>query len=108
MRNQPSDQRLSTASNQSYRQVIILAGVLSAFLITAAAYSVRIWGELGDIGMSSSGYVALASGVLAATAVGAGLMGLVFYSSRRGFDDGIATRASASDEVAEPDRPTAG
>jgi hypothetical protein len=72
---------------RSNRQIIILAAVLTAFLIGAVVYGVRIWGELDDTSMSASGDVALALGVVAATALGAGLMGLVFYSSRHGFDD---------------------
>ena len=101
MRNQPGDRFQPTVPNQSSWQAIILAGILIAFLIGVAAYSARVWGEMGDSGMSSSGHVALAIGVVAATALGAGLMGLVFYSSRRGYDDAIGTSASA-DDAAKP------
>ena len=38
-------------------------------------------------------YVAMALGVVFSIVIGAGLMALVFYSSRRGYDD----RASGSD-----------
>ena len=98
--------RRSPAPTQSYRQVIVLAGVLSAFLVATVIYSARIWGEMGDTAMSSSGYVALALGVVAATAVGTVLMGLVFYSSRKGFDDGIAAERSTP-TTENPDRPMA-
>jgi hypothetical protein len=37
--------------------------------------------------MPSEGYVALALGALIAVLVGIGLMTLVFYSSRRGYDE---------------------
>ena len=83
---------MSTNRSRSYGQVIVLGGVLGAFLVAAALYSIRIWGELGDTAMSPSGYVALAIGVVAATGVGAGLMALVFYSSRRGIDDDVGGR----------------
>lgn len=79
----------------------MLAGVLAAFLIGAAIYGIRIWGELGDTSMGSSGYAALAIGVVAATALGAGLMGLVFYSSRHGFDDDVGV--SGFDTVSRHD-----
>ena len=38
-------------------------------------------------GVSGLGYVAMAFGILFTILVGVGLMGLIFYSSRRGYDD---------------------
>jgi hypothetical protein len=38
-------------------------------------------------GVSGPGYLAMTFGVLFTIVVGAGLMGLIFYSSRRGYDD---------------------
>jgi hypothetical protein len=84
--------KLSTKRDRSYGQAIVLAATLGAFLVAATVYSVRIWGALGDTAMSANGYVALAIGVVAATGVGAGLMALVFYSSRRGIDDDVGGR----------------
>ena len=37
--------------------------------------------------MPTSGYVAMALGVVFSVALGCGLMALVFYSSRHGYDD---------------------
>ncbi len=37
--------------------------------------------------MPEQGYVALVTGALFAVAVGVGLMALLFYSSRRGYDE---------------------
>ncbi|HUA56439.1 MAG TPA: hypothetical protein VMB81_29925 [Candidatus Sulfotelmatobacter sp.] len=87
---------MATTPSRPYRQTIALAGILIAFLAAAAIYSVHVWDELGDTPMSTSGYVALVIGVLAATAVGTGLMGLVFYSSRHGIDDeaGVGTAST--------------
>jgi hypothetical protein len=82
-------QRLSSGASRPYWRIAMLTGVLAAFLIGTAIYSSQVWGELDDAPMSTNGYVALIIGGLAATAVGAGLMGLVFYSSRRGFDDDV-------------------
>jgi hypothetical protein len=78
---------MNTKRSQSYGQVILLGGVLGTFLAAAVTYSARVWGEIGDTSMSSAGYAALAIGTVAATVIGVGLMGLVFYSSRRGIDD---------------------
>jgi len=45
------------------------------------------WGEIGGTGMGTAGYVALALGAVVAMIVGSGLMGLIFFSSRRGYDE---------------------
>ena len=47
----------------------------------------RGWNQLADVEMSIHGYIALALGVLATLGLGMGLMWLVYYSDRRGFDD---------------------
>ena len=86
----------------SYLQAIVLGVVLAAFLIGAVTYGVHVWSELGDTPMSPSGFVALVIGALAATAVGVGLMGLVFYSNRHGIDDDVA---NPLDGDALPDKP---
>jgi len=39
--------------------------------------------------MSIHGWIALALGTLLSLAVGGGLMALVFYSARRGYDDAV-------------------
>ena len=43
--------------------------------------------ELGDVEISVQGYLALAGGVAVTLALGVGLMWLVYYSHRRGYDD---------------------
>jgi hypothetical protein len=49
-----------------------------------AAY--ETWIGLNDVEISTHGKVALALGVTVTFALGAGLMSLVFYSSREGYD----------------------
>jgi hypothetical protein len=63
---------------------LFVAALLSASSI-AVAYSA--WKALADVQMSTSGYIAMILGGLAAFAVGAGLMALLFWSSRKGFDE---------------------
>ena len=60
---------------------------LLAFL-AASAWFVFYVGQT-DTGppMPASGYVAMGLGVLFSLVVGIGLMALVFYSSRHGYDD---------------------
>jgi hypothetical protein len=56
------------------------------FLGWALWYAVHAWGLLGGVGISTAGWVFLVLGVVFTIAVGAGLMGLLFYSSRKGKD----------------------
>jgi hypothetical protein len=69
------------------RPAVLLAGVLGALLLATAAFSLWVWDQLGDTEIGVHGYVALVLGALATLAVGGGLMALVFYSSRHGYDD---------------------
>ncbi len=68
--------------------------VLLALLIATAAVAYWVWQELGDVDISWHGWLALTLGASATFLVGAGLMALVFFSSRRGYDD----RANHPDE----------
>jgi hypothetical protein len=65
----------------------IVAGL--AVLVVAAIVLVAAvnWGEIGDAGIDTNGWIALVLGVLVTLAVGVGLMTLVFISNRRGYDD---------------------
>jgi len=69
------------------KQSVLLAVVLGALLLAAAAVSLWVWDQLGDTEMGAQGYVALVLGVVATLVIGGGLMGLVFYSSRHGYDE---------------------
>ena len=64
----------------------IALGVLAIFLIWALWYAVRTWSALSGVPMSTMGWVFLVMGVVVTIAVGAGLMALLFYSSRKNFD----------------------
>jgi hypothetical protein len=63
--------------------ILSLLGLLAA----AIGFAWYLWRELGDVAISPEGYLALALGVGAALALGVGLMWLVYFSHRRGFDD---------------------
>lgn len=47
----------------------------------------RAWTDLGDVGITPHGWVALSLGVSLSLALGVGLMALSFYSARRRYDD---------------------
>jgi hypothetical protein len=66
--------------------VIALLALLGASLF----YAYGIWTALGAADLPGWMYVAMAGGVVFSLLVGGGLMGLVFYSSRAGYDDAAA------------------
>lgn len=60
--------------------------VLLGFLAAAIAYAVHGWNRIGAVGIPLIGWVFLGAGIVVTIAVGAGLMALLFYSSRKGRD----------------------
>jgi len=60
--------------------------VLLGFLAVAIAYAVQVWTAMAGVTMSGWGWLFMILGVVVTTALGAGLMALVFYSSRHGMD----------------------
>jgi hypothetical protein len=60
---------------------------LLLFLAGSVWFVFYVWQTDTGPPLPASGYVAMALGVLFSLVVGIGLMGLVFYSSRHGYDD---------------------
>lgn len=73
-----------TRRNMKAAAVIAVLGVL---LIAAVTVAVVIWQQLEGATLSVGGMIALVLGVVLSLALGGGLMFLVFYSSRKGYDD---------------------
>ncbi len=65
----------------------LLVGVLVALALLAVWAGISGWNLESDVEMSGHGYAAMALGVAGSLIVGIGLMGLVFYSSRKGYDE---------------------
>jgi hypothetical protein len=63
--------------------VLALAGILALAVFGAH----RAWSALEDVAISTNGLIALGLGITITLALGVGLMFLVFYSSRHGYDD---------------------
>jgi len=59
---------------------------LSGFLAAAIAYAIYGWNSVGEVGIPPVGWAFLIAGIVITVLVGAGLMGLIFYSSRKGRD----------------------
>ena len=64
----------------------LAVAVLAAFLVGAIAYAAYGWNSLSDVSMPLSGWLYMTLGIVVTFAVGAGLMALIFYSSRKGRD----------------------
>jgi hypothetical protein len=68
-------------------RVFLVAVPLLALLALAIWFAATAWVRLGGDEIPFYGYVAIGGGVLFSLLVGGGLMALVFYSSRHGYDD---------------------
>lgn len=60
--------------------------VLGIFLVSSVWYAIYAWGRMGGVGISPMGWAFLVAGIVLTFLVGAGLMALLFYSSRTGRD----------------------
>ncbi len=63
--------------------VLVLVGLLAATVVV----SFWAWQSLGEVELGFHGYVALLLGVGATLILAAGLVALMMYSSRRGYDE---------------------
>ncbi len=80
---------------------IALVLVLLALLAAALWLAVDTWISTAASPMPASGYIFMVLGVVLSLAVGFGLMALVFYSSRHGYDDKAADFSRLSDDDPE-------
>jgi hypothetical protein len=62
--------------------IVVLAGLL----IASIAYAIHAWSRMAGATISGFGWAMLGLGVFFTLACGIVLMGLVFYSSRKNFD----------------------
>ncbi|MDR6659449.1 hypothetical protein AB7813_13970 [Tardiphaga sp. 20_F10_N6_6] len=70
----------------NFGQAIVLI-VLFAMLLFAIVWSMMAWTSAEDAEMSIHGWIALALGTVFSLVIGCGLMALMFYSNRSGYDD---------------------
>jgi hypothetical protein len=73
--------------------ITILVAALLALLGASLWWAVGLWTSLEDADLPIGVYLAMAGGILFSLVVGVGLMALVFYSNRAGYDE----RAARSD-----------
>lgn len=69
---------------------LLLILSLGAMLAGAIYLAWQVWSAYADVEISSAGTLFMVLGIVLSMAVGGGLMALVFYSRRKGFDDDAA------------------
>jgi hypothetical protein len=64
----------------------ITLAILLGFFFASLWYAVKVWSSMAGVQMSGWGWLFLVLGVVVTVGLGAGLMALVFYSSRHDMD----------------------
>jgi len=64
-----------------------LVAALLGLLAASIWFAVHTWMSVEGPPMPTAGYVAMTLGVIFSVVIGSGLMGLIFYSSRHGYDE---------------------
>ncbi|HVV66433.1 MAG TPA: hypothetical protein VHC42_13270 [Rhizomicrobium sp.] len=80
--NDPETTRSARLGVGGWLVIAVLVGLLG----WACWYAVEAWNALEGVGISATGWVLIVMGILLTVGLGAGLMALVFYSSRKGID----------------------
>jgi TRAP-type C4-dicarboxylate transport system permease small subunit len=80
----------------------LVIAVLLALLGLAAWGGYRMWTMLAGVQMTGHGWLAMTLGIVFSLLVGGGLMALLFYSSRHGYDDAADIRIYKGEEDDEP------
>jgi len=80
--NGPNDDAPHRLGAAGWIAIVAMAG----FLVWSAWYAVYAWNALGAVGISVTGWIFIVIGIVLTIGLGAGLMALVFYSSRHDMD----------------------
>lgn len=87
MRVGPNDNGAAAPYIGCMRKLLLIVPLL-ALLGAALWFAGASWERLGGEPIPIYGYFAIAGGIVFSLLVGGGLMALVFYSSRHGYDEG--------------------
>ena len=93
------DAKAGSKAGTKLRILALFALFAPLFAILAASlwYAARTWTAIAGPPMPLDGYMTMTFGVVFSLVVGCGLMALLFYSSRHGYDE------QSYDKLAEPD-----
>jgi hypothetical protein len=73
---------------EDMRKFIIIVP-LAALLAASVWFAIYAWRAIEGPPIPTEGYVAMWLGIVFSLVIGCGLMALVFYSSRHGYDDAV-------------------
>lgn len=82
--------------------VLVMVGALLALLVMAGFFAYQGLVAAGDVDVPVQGYIAMGLGIAFSLVIGIGLMALVFYSSRKGYDEpvlGLGREAGNEDDA---------
>jgi hypothetical protein len=65
----------------------LVGTILVGVLLVCAGFAYWAWQELGEVEIGMHGWIALGLGAALTFLIGAGLMALMFFSARRGYDE---------------------
>ena len=82
---------MNSASDKDGKSPLSAAGwialvILLGLLLVSLWYAVQVWTAMSGVQMSGWGWFFLVAGIVVTVGLGAGLMALVFYSSRHDYD----------------------
>jgi hypothetical protein len=63
------------------------AAVAGIVLVVIGFVIATVWTSMGDSEISAAGWLAMGLGIVVTLGLGVGLMALVFFSNRRGYDE---------------------
>ena len=68
--------------------ILVIVSLLTLFGVTVA-WAIWGWEQTASTGMGFHGWLAMILGIVITSLVGFGLLGLMFYSSRHGYNEGV-------------------
>jgi hypothetical protein len=68
-------------------RIFLLVAALGVMLAVSLSLAAYLWWDIGEVEMGIHGLIAMVLGALLSLLLGGGLMALVFYSHKRGYDD---------------------
>ena len=71
------------------KNILLLFVIASCALIIITFFAINLWLQMSDVQISYNGLVAIFAGAFFTILLGAGLMSLVFFSARHGFDEQV-------------------
>ncbi|MDA0763871.1 MAG: hypothetical protein O3A39_05505 [Proteobacteria bacterium] len=71
------------------KNILLFIIVASSVLIIITFFAIDLWLQMSDVEISNNGIIAIFVGAFFTILLGSGLMALIFFSSRYGFDDQV-------------------